>query len=175
MSRATFAELYCARHGLAPEAYVPAVFRCALYPHTRLVVSWLRLFDSDYFAADLDLVQAAGRLRVIEDFNLDAMEYRFHPANHGALRRMLRLRVSAGRLHALIRATLPAAPHSRPPAAGSAPPLARPTPAVSDQPPGDATFTRRRVPGEPGIAWRLQAGDCAKPCGGFHAHVTWPV
>ncbi len=107
MSRPTFAELYCARHGLEPDAYLPTVFRRALYPHTRLVVTWLRLMDSDYFAADYDLVQAAGRIRSLRDYAGDAVEFNHHPANQGVLRRVLRLRVSVRRLRALIRTTLP--------------------------------------------------------------------
>jgi len=142
MSRATFAELYCARHGLAPEAYVSAVFRRVLYPHARPCAAVIRLFHDDYFAADLDLVQAAGRLRAMEDFNLDAMEFRFHPANRGVLRRVLRLRVSAGRLRALIRVTLPETTKSGPPTAGSSAPFIGSPSAGPDNQPHDAAFAR---------------------------------
>jgi hypothetical protein len=123
MSRATFAELYCARHGLAPDAYQQAVFRRVLYPHARPLAWLLPLLDRDYFAADLDLVRAAGLARKLGEYANDAEEFVHHPANRGALRRVLRLRVSARRLRALLREVLPAS--------GSAPPF----PAPPDCPP----------------------------------------
>ncbi len=106
MARLTFAELYCTRHGFAPEIFAPAVLRRALYPHTRFFAALIRHFDSDYFAADLDLVRAAGRLRHLRDFASDAEDFAHHPANRGTLRRTFRLRVSVRRLRSLLRATL---------------------------------------------------------------------
>ncbi len=126
MVRPSFSKQYCARHGLAPEAYAPAVFRHALYPHTRLLASLIRGLDDDYFAADLDLVQAAGRLHDPRDFDMEAEEFRHHPANHGFLRRVLRLRVSVGRLRAFVRETLPRTGRAGTTETGAEPPFFTP-------------------------------------------------
>lgn len=124
MRNTTFAEMYCARHGIPPEAYLRTIFRRALYPHARPFTALIQLFDGDYFAADLDLVQAAGRLRVLSDFTMDAEEFRHHPANRGLLRNGLRLRVSVRRLRALARATLPPSGNTEP--SDSGPPFPPP-------------------------------------------------
>ena len=124
MSCHTFAEFYCARHGLRSEDYAPAVFRHALYPHARPFAAIVRYYFPDYFAADLDLVQAVGRLRKARDFSGEADAFAHHPANCGGLRRMLRLRVSARRLRALVRATLTGTGNPPQPAADSDPPFA---------------------------------------------------
>lgn len=115
MSRATFAELYCARHGIAPDAYQQTVFRRALYPHARPFVWLLTLLERDYFAADLDLVRAAGLARKLGEYVNDSEEFVHHPANRGAMRRFFRLLVSVRRLRTLLRTTLAVADRSTSP------------------------------------------------------------
>jgi hypothetical protein len=105
MNPPTFAELYCTRHGLAPEDYVKAVFTRALYPHARLLQPILGLF-SGYFVADRDFVYCIGRITRMRQFDQEAIAYVQDPNNRGFLRKGLRLRVSVSRMHHLVRATM---------------------------------------------------------------------
>jgi hypothetical protein len=103
--RPTFAEAFCRRHALAPGEFEAAVLRGALYPMARVLRPLLAL-DRDYFAPDRDFVRGVGRLRTAADFMPEAEDFAQHPENRGLLRRRLRLRVSARRLHRLVEATL---------------------------------------------------------------------
>lgn len=104
---ATFAALFCAKHNIPREAYAKELFNRALYRRTHLVKWLLPLLSRNHFVADYDLVYAVERLRRRRDFILEAHRFNEHPANCGWLRRTLRLRISTGRLKALIRETLP--------------------------------------------------------------------
>lgn len=65
--------------------------------------------NKNHFAADLDLVRAAGRLRRLRDLADEIADFNHHPANVGFWRTQLKLRLSTTRLRALMRATLPRA------------------------------------------------------------------
>ncbi|EIP96972.1 hypothetical protein OpiT1DRAFT_01399 [Opitutaceae bacterium TAV1] len=109
----TFAELYCEQRGISAEKFEPVVFRRALYPHARCLHRLITFLAPDYFAADHDIVRATGRLRRVRDFAVEAAEFACHPANTGSLRRTFRVRLSTGRLRALLRQTLhPAHPEA---------------------------------------------------------------
>ncbi|MBW8781070.1 MAG: hypothetical protein JF599_04175 [Verrucomicrobia bacterium] len=106
MSTPTFAESFCAQHRIAPEQFVQAVFKKALYRRARVFAPALRFFNHDYFAADFDLIYGVEHLRRVRDFTAEAERFNEHPGNRGWLRRRLCLRVSTKRLKALMRETL---------------------------------------------------------------------
>ncbi|MDR1284456.1 MAG: hypothetical protein LBK99_27135 [Opitutaceae bacterium] len=109
----TFAELYCEQRGIPAEKFEPVIFRRALYPHARCLHRLISILAPDYFAADHDIVRATGRLRRVRDFAVETAEFTCHPANTGSLRRTFRVRLSTGRLRALLRQTLhPAHPEA---------------------------------------------------------------
>lgn len=97
----SFAERFCARHGLSPGAYGEAVLRRALYPHARGVYCALACLSENYGRADRDFIHGVGMIRRLQDFSGEAADYMDHPANRGFLRRRLRLRVSSRRLRRL--------------------------------------------------------------------------
>lgn len=101
-----FAEIYCEQHGLLPEKFTAHIRSRTLYPHARLIVPFLLLFNSDYLSADNDFIQDVGWLSRYRDFSNSSFEYIHHPANRGFLRRALRLRVSTERMRKLVRKTL---------------------------------------------------------------------
>jgi hypothetical protein len=106
MTEKTFAELYCEKHGLKPEAYASVVLKRCLYPHASLVAPLIRAFWPEHFAADLDFVQSVGRLRRFREFYYEAEEFAHHPANRGFWRRTANVRVSSRALRRMVRATL---------------------------------------------------------------------
>lgn len=106
MRTPTFAESFCAQHRIAPEQFVQAVFKAALYRRARVFAPILHFFSHDYFAADFDLIYGVEHLRRVRDFTAEAERFNEHPGNRGWLRRRLCLRVSTKRLKALIRETL---------------------------------------------------------------------
>ncbi len=103
----TFAESYCAQHGIPREKFARTVFKRVLYRRTLLFIWILQFFKQDYFVADFDLIYGVERLRRMRDFNSEAERFNEHPSNRGWLRRRLRLRVSTYRLKLLIKETLP--------------------------------------------------------------------
>lgn len=107
MSHPTFAECFCAQHGITSEQFARAVFRRALYRRALPVAWFLGFLMHDYFAADFDFIHGVERLRRLRDFASEAERFNEHPTNRGWLRRRLRLRISTHRLKRLIRETLP--------------------------------------------------------------------
>jgi len=105
MSAATFSERFCAEHGLLPEEYMKDVLRRSLYPMARVLQPLLGL-KSGYFASDCEFISCVGGISRESDFELEVYAYIQDPMNCGFLRRNLRLRVSATRLHILVRRTL---------------------------------------------------------------------
>ena len=99
----TFSEGFCAKFNVSPEAYEAEVMKRALYPLAR-VIRWLLVLIPDYFSADRAFLASVGRMTRRRDFGLEEIEFVHHPANRGFLRRQLKLRVSARRLHRLVRA-----------------------------------------------------------------------
>lgn len=102
----TFADAYCSSHRVRPEDYEHIVFLRTLHPVARIFRGTLGLIPR-YFAADHSFIRSVGALTRRRDFGLEELDYVHDPANRGFLRRKLRLRVSARRLYALVRAELP--------------------------------------------------------------------
>jgi hypothetical protein len=105
MIKGTFSERYCAMHGLAKWEFIESALVRSLYPQARLLRPLLRL-KPGYFKADREFVSCVGRIKRMRDFDMEAFAYANDPDNRGFLRRVLRLRVSAGRLNGLVWSTL---------------------------------------------------------------------
>lgn len=103
----SFAQHYCRQHGLPPEDYESAVLRASLYPAARRLRFLLALIPG-HFEPDLIFIRHVGRLRRVEDFPYEEIDFNQDRANRGFLRHSLRLRASARRLHHLVRATFEA-------------------------------------------------------------------
>jgi hypothetical protein len=101
----SFAAEYCRAHHLAPEAFERAVLRASLYPSARRLRFLLALIPG-HFEPDLLFIRHVGRLRRVVDFRYEEIDFNQDRANRGFLRDTLRLRVSARRLHQLVRDTL---------------------------------------------------------------------
>jgi hypothetical protein len=106
MNDKNFAALFCANHGLAPEAYERAMFQRCLYPHARFLAPLVRLLWPAHFTADLDFVRSVGRLRRFREFSYEAEEFAHHPANRGFWRQTANVRISSRALRRVVRATL---------------------------------------------------------------------
>lgn len=94
----TFRQLYCERHGLADDKFERTLMGRCLHWQAKPFAWLLRWLETDYFAADLDLVRGVGALHRRRDFRNEIFEFQYHPANRGALRRVFGLRVSGARL-----------------------------------------------------------------------------
>ena len=77
----------------------------SLYPVAKVFRGTLGLIPR-YFAADLDFIRCVGRLTRRRDFAMEEMDFVQNHENRGFLRRRLKLRVSARRLHELVREVL---------------------------------------------------------------------
>lgn len=119
--RATFAEVYCAKHNLPAAAFHAAMFRAALHLPAFLFYRVIVGLAPDFFAADHDLIANVGQLTRAGDLALDFEEYRYHPANQSRLRRFFLLCVSTERIAQLVRTHLRSA----------RPAAERPTPAAA--------------------------------------------
>jgi len=105
MKNRTFAERYSEQHGVAPEGFQEAVFRRSLYPMARLLRPVLDL-NPRYFATDRALVAALGLITQMRSFDAESFVYVNDPDNRGFVRRVLRLRISVGRLYLLAKGAL---------------------------------------------------------------------
>ena len=101
-SAKTFAQLYCARRHLPPDAFARAALAETLHWPARLFYLPLRIVSPDFLASDLDLINNAGRLRSPYELDLDITEYRYHPFNQSRLRRSFGLCLSTSRLRRLV-------------------------------------------------------------------------
>ena len=98
----TFAQLYCSRRNLRPNEFTRAALAESLHWPARLLYLPLRIIHPDFLAADLDLINNAGRLRSPYELDLDITEYRYHPFNQSRLRRSLGVWLSTSRLRRLV-------------------------------------------------------------------------
>jgi hypothetical protein len=97
--RANFRQRYCQARGIRPEEFVEALLDAGLYPQARLVRRGLERLVPDFFAADREFVEAVGRIRRRAEFGFEAEDFHHADRRRPLLRRLLRLRVSVGRLH----------------------------------------------------------------------------
>lgn len=110
----TFADLYCAQHGIEVEDFERTVIAQALYPHAHALHRLLLLMPGDYFQADFEFVRAVGQLTRPGDFSWEVSDFHAHPANRRVLRRKLKVRLSISRLRQIVHRTFARSrrPHS---------------------------------------------------------------
>lgn len=105
LTKGTFAERYCSANSVGNRDFIESVVCRSLYPHARVLRPVLRLIPF-YFKADREFVASVGELRRMRDFDREVFAFVNDPDNRGFLRRVLRLRVSAGRLNSVMWSTL---------------------------------------------------------------------
>jgi hypothetical protein len=97
-SAETFQEKVCRHFDVPPERYGALVLSCTLYPHAR----WLRpLGSNEFLAPDRAFITAVGSLTRWRDFSGAAWDFQHDARNRRFTRRVLRLRVSVGRMRVL--------------------------------------------------------------------------
>ncbi|MBI5478009.1 MAG: hypothetical protein HY906_04090 [Deltaproteobacteria bacterium] len=99
MMPTTFREACCERFGVGPEAFEDAVLRHCLYPHARPVARLLRRrARRGYFDPDLDLIRAVAECTGLSAMAATLNVHRYHHADAGFWRGLLRVRLSGRRL-----------------------------------------------------------------------------
>lgn len=101
-----FSGQFCRQFKVSPDRYRAAVLKRTLYPAARMLRPVLRLIDRDYFSADQDYIDSVGRIQRARELPNESHEFNHHPANRRFLRRTLRLRVSVGRMRALVQTVM---------------------------------------------------------------------
>lgn len=102
----TFKQRFIEKSGGRPEDFTRDVLRRALPLHARLLLPAARIFDPAVLAADYDLISDVAQLTSRREFSDSVSTRRFHPANHGFLRKVVGVRVSITRLHRLVYDTM---------------------------------------------------------------------
>ena len=103
---ADFAQKCSAHFGVSSERYLETALRRTLYPHAHWLRPLIAVVAPDFFSADRDFLHGVGQLWRRRDFSIEVQNFHHHPANRGFLRRVLRLRVSAGRVQTLVNTLL---------------------------------------------------------------------
>lgn len=98
--------MYCEHSGLPPDQFHRAVLRRTLYPHARLLAPLIRFFKPSFFVADYDFVEGVGRVVNRRTFRLEVGDFQSCLENRRFSRRVLRLRVSVGRMAGLVERVL---------------------------------------------------------------------
>lgn len=109
----TFSQRYCRARGLHPSDFVESLLDACLYPQARPLRPWLERLSPGFFAADREFVEAVGRIRRRAEFGFEAEDFRHADRRRSLLRRVLRLRVSVGRVHREVAARWAPAPVTR--------------------------------------------------------------
>lgn len=102
----TFRERYCAARHYRDDEFVPRVFWHCLYRQAVPFAALILLVNTDYFAADRDLITFAGRATNLKQFNEEVRDFVKDRRNRGLWRSTFRMRVSAHRLRNLVVAHL---------------------------------------------------------------------
>lgn len=97
----TFRERYCDYWSISSEQFEEHLLLRALYPHARGLHRLLAMCP-DYFYPDHEFIRSVALLRSRRLFHGEVGEYHADPANHGFLRRWLRLRLSTDRVRHLM-------------------------------------------------------------------------
>ena len=100
--KATFQQRFIEQTGVRAEEFTRAVLRRTLPLHAKLFLPLALLVDHTTLAADYDLIADIAQLTSRRDFSDSVSPRRFHPANRGPLRKVLRVRVSIAKLHKLV-------------------------------------------------------------------------
>ena len=106
----TFAEVFCQQHRIPPERYVSTMLSRCLHWRARMVAPLLRLWSSEYFAADCELIRGVGRLKTSAELFEELDHFKSHPSNRDFFRRKLKLRISQRRVARIVGKALPRRP-----------------------------------------------------------------
>jgi hypothetical protein len=94
----TFQDKLCRHFDVPPERYGELVLNFALYPHARLLRP---LASKEFLTPDRAFITAVGRLTRWRGFSGEAWEFQHDARNRVFARRVLRVRVSVGRMRIL--------------------------------------------------------------------------
>lgn len=101
-SKPAFKQRFIEKTRVSPEDFNREVLRRTLPMHARVLLPLASLIKPDVLAADYDLIADIAILTSRREFSESAGTRRFHPANRGFLRRVLRIRVSISKLRDLV-------------------------------------------------------------------------
>lgn len=94
---------FCESHGCEPRQFQRRLFHEALYPHARVIAPFLGGFDSAYFAADRELIAAAGQALTLHQLREEVRYYRSSAELRRWPRGVARLRISTQQLIRIVR------------------------------------------------------------------------
>lgn len=98
-----FADLFCEHEHIGRERFMMELLRRTRYPHTRYIAALLEAAWPALFVADYEFVTEVGGLQRYADYQQAVEGFRWHRANRGWLRRILRVRISIARMNALVK------------------------------------------------------------------------
>ena len=98
----TFKQRFLEKTGGNPDDFIRDILRLTLPLHARLLLPFARILEQSVLAADYDLISDIAQLTSRREFSDSVGVRRFHPANRGFLRKVVRIRVSIARLHRLV-------------------------------------------------------------------------
>ena len=98
----TFKQRFLEKTGGNPDDFIRDILRLTLPLHARLLLPFARILEQSVLAADYDLISDIAQLTSRREFSDSVGVRRFHPANRGFLRKVVRVRVSIARLHRLV-------------------------------------------------------------------------
>lgn len=104
MRTPTFQDRYCAAHHCTPPEFCRRVFWRSLHRHALP----LALVHPDFFVADRELIELAGRVRTMHELHGEIRDYLVDRRVHTWWRGRAHVRVSTRRLRALARPYLSA-------------------------------------------------------------------
>lgn len=117
----TFAEKFCARHGISLADYEKEMLRRSLYPTGKLVRLLLSA-DANYFLPDREFIRGVGKLTRLHGFGAEVWSFTVNPENSRFWRLRLKMRVSAKRVYRQLERIMEPTREVRPPG-DSVPPI----------------------------------------------------
>ncbi len=103
----TFEEHYCEATGCSAEEFPRRIFWSCLHRHALPVAPVILLVNSEYFAADRELIAEVRKAQKMNQVWEEVRQYFVSPKHEGMLRRKANIRLSARRLINLARSHLP--------------------------------------------------------------------
>jgi hypothetical protein len=116
----TFQEQFCQRVGCLPDAYGRKVFWRCLHRRSLPLAALIHLLNRNFFELDFATIRQLGLARSFAEYRAEVDSFRYECGMRGGfLRRTLRVRVSGGRLMALLLSVRPDEKRSRRPSSES--------------------------------------------------------
>ena len=110
----TVREIYCQDHSIDESEFTTHLLKRTLYPAARLALPVLSWVTPRPFAEDLTYLDCIGRIRTAKQLSDETHDFRNQSANRRFSRRVLHLRISVGRVHAIVKPLLRAESTSQP-------------------------------------------------------------